>query len=214
MATVQELEGLLRQRRSTYDRRVGELQGIGRTRGDTITKLDQQSQLEASLERVSVFLTTFAEEAQDELQRKIEGLVTHALQTIFGEEMVFKMEQSTKRNQANVDFFIESQMGAQLVRTPVLDARGGGVAAVVGFILRLVLLVLTPGARRVLVLDETFAQVSDGYEPRVAEFLREVADKAHVQIIMVTHSAAYTDIADQVYRFRLVDGVTEVTKWE
>lgn len=87
--------------------------------------------------------------------------------------------------------------------------------AVVGFVLRLVVLLLTPGARRFLALDESFAHVSASYEPRVAEFLREVADKAGVQIMLVTHSNAYGDLADAKYRLVLgADGKTEVFEGE
>ena len=38
--------------------------------------------------------------------------------------------------------------------------------------------------------------LSQEYEPGMAEFLREVADKAGVQIILITHSTAYSDLAD------------------
>jgi DNA repair exonuclease SbcCD ATPase subunit len=71
---------------------------------------------------------------------------------------------------------------------------------------------LTPGSRRVLFLDESFAQLSEEYEPRLAEFLRELVDKTDLQIIMVTHSHAFSDIADQVYRFDLNDAGTTVVR--
>ena len=87
------------------------------------------------------------------------------------------------------------------------------MAAVVGFVLRLVVLLLTPSHRRFLALDESFAHVSASYEPRVAEFLREVADRAGVQILLITHSDAYSDLADVRYRLSLApDGTTVVEK--
>jgi ABC-type branched-subunit amino acid transport system ATPase component len=102
-----------------------------------------------------------------------------------------------------------------VVETSVLDARGGGMAAVAGFVLRLVVLLLTPGARRFLALDESFAHVSASYEPRVAEFLREVADKAGVQVLLITHSTAFSDLADARYRLTLgADGITQVHEGE
>jgi ABC-type nitrate/sulfonate/bicarbonate transport system ATPase subunit len=110
-----------------------------------------------------------------------------------------------------VDFVIRSEYVAGdeagvnadapvIIDTPVLEARGGGMAVVVAFLLRLVILLLTPGARRILLLDEPFAFVSAEFESRVAEFLRELCDSAGVQVIMVTHSAAYGDVADRQYR--------------
>ena len=166
-------------------------------------------------EKVTGVLTRIGEERQETAQHQVESLVTRALQVVFGEELSFHLVQSVRGNQANVDFVLRSSYGGVEVDTPVMEARGGGMAAVVGFVLRLVVLLLTPGARRFLALDESFAHVSASYEPRVAEFLREVADRAGVQLLLVTHSTAYSDVADQKYRLVLgSDGVTEVQEGE
>ena len=51
--------------------------------------------------------------------------------------------------------------------------------------------------------------LSAEYEPGMAEFLREVADKAGVQIVLITHSRAYDDLADANYELSLgPDGAT------
>jgi ABC-type molybdenum transport system ATPase subunit/photorepair protein PhrA len=84
-----------------------------------------------------------------------------------------------------------------------MDARGGGMAAVTGFMIRLVVLLLTPRARRILFLDETFRFVSSEYEGRLAEFLAEVAERAGVQLVLVTHSDAFNDAADAHYHIEL-----------
>jgi DNA repair ATPase RecN len=89
------------------------------------------------------------------------------------------------------------------------------MAAVVGFVLRLVVLLLTDGARRFLAMDETFAHVSESYASGVAEFLREVADKAGVQLLLITHSPVYGDYADANLRLVLgPDGITQVHEGE
>lgn len=166
-------------------------------------------------EKVILSLTGVGEAAQQAAQKQIEELVTRAVQVVFGEELSFKLVPSVKRDQASLDFVLASKYGDITIETPVLEARGGGMAAVVGFVLRLVVLLLTPDARRVLVLDETFAHVSESFVPRVAEFLREVADKAGVQVVLVTHSTGYGDVADRRYRLVLgKDGITEVREGE
>ena len=53
------------------------------------------------------------------------------------------------------------------------------------------------------VLDETFAALSVEYEGRLAEFIRELVDRTETQVLLVTHSDAYSDYADNVYRFSL-----------
>jgi DNA repair exonuclease SbcCD ATPase subunit len=158
-------------------------------------------------ERVTALLTSYGEQRQETAQRQIEELVTRGLQVIFDESISFHLIQSVKGNAAQVDFIIRSasspEFGGIVVETPVLEARGGGMVVVVAFMLRLIVLLLTPGARRALFLDEPFGMVSAGYEPRVAEFLREVCDKTGAQIVMITHSNAYTDLADVHYETAL-----------
>lgn len=209
------LDRLAASRRQQLDRMAGEASQLART---GIEARDRAAVLLAALElheQVSKVLTTIGEERQETAQHQVEELVTRALQTIFGENLSFHVVQSVKANRAEVDFVLRSKYGEQVIDTPVMDARGGGMAAVVGFVLRLVVLLLTPEARRFLALDETFAHVSASYEPRVAEFLREVADKAGVQILLVTHSTAYGDLADARYRLVLgSDGVTKVHEGE
>lgn len=173
-----------------------------------VASLRAQAEVE---QQVALLLTSLGEERQESARRQVEELVTRALQVIFADNLSFHMIQSVRANRAEVDFVIRSDYGEGAVETPVMDARGGGMAAVVGFVLRLVVLLLTPGSRRFLALDESFAHVSASYEPRVAEFLREVADKAGVQILLITHSDAYSDLADARYRLSLgPDGVTRV----
>jgi hypothetical protein len=209
-----DLAQRVRAARSAVDREAGEARAVGlagkaaQERAETFRGLIEQH------ERVIGVLTRVGEENQQRAQAQIEGLVTRGLQTIFGENLSFHVIQGQRANQATVEFVIRSSYPLpkeqdaegdfiQVIETSVMDARGGGMAAVVGFILRLVVLLLTPGARRVLVLDETFAHVSEEYVPRLAEFLREVADKAGVQLFLITHSNGYGDAADREYRFEL-----------
>lgn len=209
--SLMELEQSVRLARSRVDQETGEARAIGLAGKSLQAEAAQLAAQHARLERAVGVLTRIGEERQAAAQAQVEGLVTRGLQTIFGENLSFHMIQTVKGNQANVEFVIRSTYGDSTVETPVMDARGGGMAVTVGFMLRLVVLLLTQGARRVLFLDETFGHVSAEYEPRLAEFLREVADKADVQLLLVTHSDAYGDAADAHYRLRLgTDGATEV----
>ncbi len=214
-ADVTALAVRVRQRRSVLDVQAGEARALvkrGREAEAEVARLEADLE---SYERVCGVLTRIGEAEQASAQHQVEELVTRALQVIFGEELSFKLVPSVKRDQAFLDFVLVSSYGDRTVETPVMEARGGGMAAVVGFALRLVVLLLTPGARRFLALDESFAHVSALYEPRVAEFLREVADKAGVQLLLITHSSAYSDLADARYRLALgPDGVTRVFEGE
>lgn len=199
----------VRQARKAADTEAGEARQVGRQGKAARAEVER---LRVSLElheKVLGVLTSVGEARQESAQRQVEGLVTRALQAIFDENLSFHLVPSVKGNRVEIDFVLRSRYGDTEIDTPVLEARGGGMAAVVGFVLRLVVLLLTPGARRVLFLDESFGMVSAEYEPRLAEFLREVADKAGVQIVLITHSRAYDDLADVSYELSLgADGST------
>ena len=99
------------------------------------------------------------------------------------------------------------------IETDILSARGGGVASVVGFLLRVIFIMLHK-APRILFLDETFAQVSENFEPRLAEFIDTLCDEYGVRIVLVTHSQnpVWEDIADTVYTSSMTDGITKLGK--
>lgn len=165
------------------------------------------------LEEAAAFLANIGETRQKEAQEQIELLVTQGLQKIFGPHLTFKVQQSVKGRTPVVDFLIQTTLADGRVReTDILSAMGGGVAAVTGFLLRLVVLLLDKSRKSsIIVLDETFAHVSDSYLPALAEFLREIVDKAQVQIIMVTHQKEFLDAGDKCYSFSLdSDGHTVV----
>lgn len=208
MGEAQRWEAAVRAARSVVDRRTGEARQVGLAGQREEAEVARLSALAEQCERANVLLTGIGEAEQLRVQLTFEGLVTRGLQAIFGTELSFHLRQETRANRTELDFVIRSGYDTP-VETPVMDARGGGMAATVGFMLRLVLLLLTPGVRRILFLDETFAHLSREYETRLAEFLREVADQAGVQIVMVTHSDAYSDVADQLHRLELgPDGTT------
>jgi DNA repair ATPase RecN len=211
-ADLATLTAAVAQRRSALDVEAGQALALAKRGQAAEAERDRLKALLETYEKTCALLTTIGEQEQDIARAQVEGLVTRALQVVFGEELSFKLKPGTRANQAVLDMLLVSEYGSGTLETPVLDARGVGMAAVVGFALRLVIMLLTPETevRRLLVLDETFAHVSASYESRVAEFLREVADKAGVQVFLVTHSSAYGEKADSRYRLSQAGGFTEV----
>ncbi len=200
----------LRRVRRTLDRESGEATALAITGKRLQEEIAALTQRVEDYRHVAALLTTIGETRQAEAQKVIETLVTQGLQTIFGDDLTFHLVPAVRGNRPEIDFVVRSQMDTTTVDTPVIDARGGGLTAVVGCLLRIVVLLLSGRRDTPLILDETFAHVSAEYEPRLAEFLRELVDKTGIQIIMVTHSEAFSDLADTRYRFRLDNGVTKV----
>lgn len=211
---LREIRQKIQNRRRQLDARIGEARALAK-RGKALevqtTRLAEQIQ---TYDKAILLLNTIGEERQNAAHRQIESLVTNGLQTIFGQTLSFHLVQSDKDKgrRSEVDFVVRSTLaGGKIIDTPVMGARGGGLAAVVGVLLRIVILLLdhkdtdTP-----LILDEPFAHLSSRYTVPMAEFLKELVEKTHIQIIMVTHQPEFASYADKIYEFTLVDGETKV----
>ncbi len=208
MTSLTEVESLVATAERRLERRIGEAKALARSGKESQSQAAEAEATMIACEEATAFLNSFADERQAKVQNQIETLVTHGVQTIFGDDLTFHVLSEQKANRTEVSFSLRSSMGEETVETPILDARGGGVAAVVGFLLRLIITLLRED-RPLLVLDETWAQLSSDYEPRLAEFVRELVDQTGVQILLVTHSDAYTEHADKAYRVTQKKGVTE-----
>lgn len=204
----------LSQARRLVDRQRTEAQMYvqqGKMLLDEIRQLNQVVELH---EKAALVLTAIGEERQDAAQRAIEALVTEGLRTIFGNDLSFHLVPGVRAKAPVVDLVVRSTLSdGTTVDTDVLAARGGGLAAVVGFLLRLVILLLSKNKQdTILFLDETFAHVSAEYLPRLVEFLKDLIAKTGVQIFMVTHDESFLEAADVVYRTNLANGLTQMTR--
>jgi len=209
---IEELERQIAATRQKIDRSIGEATSIAKQGIQLKTDIEKYSAEVELLEKATALLANLGEEKQQSTQLKIEQLVTQGLQKIFGPELSFHVVNSVSKKTPTVDFVVRTTLeDGERLETGVLDARGGGIAAVVGFLLRLVILLLSRDKEPLLVLDETFAAVSESYRPAVAEFLKEITEKSDIQLILVTHEPIFTEAADKVYNFSLDrNGFTKV----
>lgn len=214
MSDLAQLAQSVRRTKTTLDQKTGEARALAANGQSVKAEIIKLTNDTVMYSQIAGILNTIGDARQEDAQRRIEGIVTLGLQTIFEENLSFHLVSTTKAKAVNVDFIVRTTLedGTQ-IDTPVMDARGGGLVTVISFLLRLVVkLLAAPDKEHILFLDESFSHLSEEYEPRLAEFLREVVDKTKVQIVLVTHSSAYTDAADTVYRFKLVNGETKVTQ--
>ncbi len=200
--------------RRLVDRQQGEAYALAARGKDLLAEIAELNQLIDLHEKAAYLLTAIGEERQDQTQRQIEMLVTQGLTAIFDDSLSFHLSSAVRNKTPVIDFVVRSTLDdGTTVDTDVMTARGGGLAAVVGFLLRLVILLLSRHRQdTVLFLDETFAHVSAEYLPRLIEFLKDLVSKTGVQIVMVTHEESFQEAADVVYHIRLVNAISQVTR--
>jgi ABC-type hemin transport system ATPase subunit len=79
-----------------------------------------------------------------------------------------------------------------------MEAHGGGLASILGFLIRVLLIVAT-GKRRLLVLDEPFSAVSSELQEPLSALMRSIVDDLNFQILLVTHQPTLAASADVTY---------------
>lgn len=213
MSTLEELSARVASRRRALDQQAGEARAVLKMGKDLEAEVTDLTTEVETLDRVSVLLNSLGEEKQREAQETIESLVTEGLQTIFDSTLSFHIIDASRAKISGIDFIVRTTLDDMVVDTPVMEARGGGLSAVVGFLLRTIVLLLgaSEKSESLLVLDETFAHVSEDYLEALGQFLRQIVDRSNIQILLVTHQNEFEAHADAVFRFATKDGRTVVS---
>lgn len=153
---------------------------------------------------VASLLKAFSAAEADQSKGLIESVITQGLLFIFEQDYAFKMTNTTIRNAPVVEFMVLKNGKER----PPLGSVGGGIVDVCSFLLRVCVVLLTPGRSRIIVLDEPAKMLSADYVPRLAEFMAKLSEEFSVQFIMVTHNPELSSLGN-AYRVHN-DGETHV----
>lgn len=177
-------------------------------------ELQRAAHLIDTLEQVRLLLQRASEYAREQIKQQIEMLVTHCLQFVFGPNLEFEIELNEVRGKTSAEFYVISIYNDVKVKTKPQDARGGGIVDVISLALRIAVIQSTDIYKDgPLILDEPAKHVSNEFINNVAQFLKQISDVFHRQIIMVTHNQYLSEIADLAYKVELKNGTSEVTEF-
>lgn len=199
-----ELEALLHARRMRLERGLGELEANIARAKEAKKRMEDADAMQLACAEAAKLMASFADARQEQTLRAVEKIASAGLTTVFGEDVQLKLVQKVRARRPEIDVVIKTGE----LETSVLDARGGGLAQVAGLLLKITTLLLTRGARKLIVADEPLAMLSAEYAPRIADFLSELCDKTGLQLIMVTHDEVLSEAADTVIRMKSVGGQT------
>lgn len=208
MKTLEELEKVAETARSRLVRRTGELDAWRESAERAEMRIVELTEDRKVTVQARLLLERFSEIEQQQLKARVESLVSAGLQTIFGEAYTFQIDVRMLRNQAAMEFTIVRD---RVERDP-MDSHGGGLVNVIALVLRLTIVALTPGLGRTVVLDEPFAQLSQGFLEGMGEFLRNLVDATDIQLIIVSHEPEIAEVADQAYRLYRSEGELKVER--
>ena len=129
---------------------------------------------------------------------RIELVVTNGLQLVFGPDVSCVLEKKEGARGTSYKIKVkEIKEDGEVIDDPV-DAFGGGVVNVTAFLLRVLLLHRFKLAK-LLVLDESFNNVSLSHQPAVSLLLRSLAEDYGFTILAITHQPALTQHAHHAY---------------
>lgn len=127
-----------------------------------------------------------AQQTQTEALEALVTLVNQCLSAVFG-AAAYKLKPTVSPVRGKTEIVLEFEDPKGNAVSP-LEATGGGVVDVASFALRVASLVIaTPPRRRLLILDEPFKFLSEGYREAAGELLTTLARDLDFQIILVTH---------------------------
>lgn len=184
--TATELQTLRRKLQQDLDARTREVEVL-------TVKLDR-------LSKVGELFRALMDRLVMDHVRSIEAVVTEGFKAIFwDQELTFEAEISHAYNKVAIDFYVRQEDQKMSIRAHPLEAFGGGCASIASLILR-VLAMRRLNKWPLLVLDETLLAVSTEYVDLTSQFLRELAQKTGISILLVTHKPEFLEHANISYQ--------------
>lgn len=174
--------------------------------------LSKAESMTKSLVEAQNVMNTVSILVQEESNGVVESLVTHALQSVFGNEYLFKIESRVQRNQPESYLYLIIDDKQYLLKNADDDS-SGGVVDVVAFALRIVSWAMEdPRSDNVLILDEPFKNLDGHRSTILGELINELSKTFGLQFIITTRSPWIEDLAETHYSVKKVDKVSIVEK--
>lgn len=155
------------------------------------------------------FLEDLANSRRGAMKGKIEAVVSEALQMIYGPSYRAELSYSVKNNRSHMVVEMVRKTKAGDVRRDI-DGFGGGVADTISVPLRLMVLMGSKQTDKVCILDECWKHVDPERVEVVGQFLRLLADKLKIQVVLCSHHDMLRKFADRTYEVSESVGISKV----
>jgi len=157
-------------------------------------------------------LSSLEKEWYKNFENRVASIISRGLSFVFGEKLDFIIERSENGNSVVINFKLAQVIDGESLITDIIDAKGGGVISVAGFLLRVLVLLSSNQLEKVMLLDETFAHLSSEYVPNLALLLQKLNEETGIQFLIITHDPTLIDYADVAYEASQYNGDTVYEK--
>lgn len=163
---------------------------------DSLRKRKQSTEESlAILEQVNLFLASAVKDKINSTKHQLESLVNHGLQYIFNEDIRIEIASDFKNNKTI--FSLRVLKGN--LNTGRTEDFGGGVLAVIAFLLKVSATLITK-TERLLVFDESLTFVSAEYQEALSQFIHQICQQLDFTIILIAHQPLLAKHADTIYQ--------------
>lgn len=196
-------------RMDDLSRKEAENDLLSRQVGDAESRILDLADKADVVQEALTFLEDLSNSRRGEMKGKIEGVVTEALQILYGPEHSMEMSYAIKNNRSSMEIEVVKQTPDGEVRRS-MGGFGLGVADALSVPLRLMILMGSGSTDKVCVLDECYKHLDPERVPLVGEFLSQMSESLGIQLIMCSHHDNIREFADLGLRVTQEEGVTNV----
>lgn len=146
---------------------------------------------------------------QNQLSFHISDITSLALEAVFENPYKLGLDFAMRRNKTECDLYFERDGN----RVDPISASGVGAVDIASFALRIASWSMSrPHSRNVIILDEPFKCLSDNYQEKASQMLKELSEKLKLQFIVVTHSEILASHADKTFNVSIHKGISKVVE--
>ena len=137
----------------------------------------------------------------------ISDITSLALEAVFDNPYRLVTDFVQRRNKTECDLYFERDGN----RVDPLSASGVGAVDIASFALRIASWSMNrPHSRNVINLDEPFKCLSDNYQEKASQMVKELSEKLGLQFVIVTHNDILASYADRTFEVSIKNGISKV----
>jgi DNA repair exonuclease SbcCD ATPase subunit len=171
------------------------------------TEIASNEKLLHSHEQAREIIREVALKTMSQISFHISDITSLALEAVFDNPYRLVTDFVQRRNKTECDLYFERDGN----RVDPLSASGVGAVDIASFALRIASWSMNrPHSRNVIILDEPFKCLSDNYQEKASQMVKELSEKLGLQFVIVTHNDILASYADRTFEVSIKNGISKV----